>query len=57
VAPSVVQVAPDAPVHLDRDDALPAGPADPERLGELQETWGLGGPVDRLIAALEAARN
>jgi len=57
VAPSVVQVAPDAPVHLDRDDALPAGPADPERLAELQETWGLSGPVGRLVAALEAARN
>ncbi|MDQ3886070.1 MAG: flap endonuclease, partial [Actinomycetota bacterium] len=56
VAPSVIQVVPDAPVHIDRDEVLPAGPADPKRLAELQETWGLGGPVDRLVAALEAAR-
>ena len=52
-APPVVRVVRDAPVTVDRaDDALPHGPADPDRVTELQQHWGLGGPVDRLIAAL-----
>ncbi len=56
VAPTVVRVATDAPVAQDRDDALPAAPADPTRLSALQRTWGLGTPVDRLVAALGAHR-
>ncbi|MFR9728811.1 5'-3' exonuclease [Saccharopolyspora sp. MS10] len=52
-APSVVLVARDAPVVVDReDDAVPAAPADPDRLAELGARWGLGGPLDRLIAAV-----
>ncbi|GAA2677243.1 5'-3' exonuclease H3TH domain-containing protein [Actinosynnema pretiosum subsp. pretiosum] len=53
VAPTVVDVAVDAPVVLDRDDALPAAPADPDRLAELTRRWGLGSSVPRLVTALE----
>lgn len=56
VAPSVVRVATGAPVTCDRSDALPASPADPTALRELQRTWGLGASVDRLVAALAAQR-
>lgn len=52
VAAPVVRVATGAPVRLDRDDTLPAGPADPDALAESQRRWGLGGSVDRLLAAL-----
>lgn len=52
VAPRVVQVVTDADVRMDRADTVPSGPADPERLAELQTRWNLGGAVDRLIAAL-----
>jgi 5'-3' exonuclease len=52
VAPAVVRVATDAPVNMDRDDALPLAPADPAALAAMQEQWGLGASVDRLIAAL-----
>ena len=45
----------DAPVQVDRADRLPARPVDPERLDALAERWGLGGSVDRLVAALAAA--
>jgi 5'-3' exonuclease len=55
VAPSVVRVAVDAPVRVDRQDTVPHSPADPEALAELQRRWGLSGPVDRLIAALPMA--
>ncbi|MCP2167508.1 5'-3' exonuclease [Goodfellowiella coeruleoviolacea] len=55
VAPTVVRVATDAPVHLDRPDEVPAQPADPRRLAELGRRWGLGRTVDRLVAALEQA--
>ncbi|MGH3980206.1 MAG: 5'-3' exonuclease [Pseudonocardiaceae bacterium] len=55
VAPSVVRVALDAPVRVDRNDVLPAAPADPDALGTLQRRWGLGGAVDRLVVALAAA--
>ncbi|MCX2732762.1 5'-3' exonuclease [Saccharopolyspora sp. NFXS83] len=51
-APAVVQVVRDAPVVVDRPDTTPAKPADPERLAELGAQWGLGGPLDRLIASL-----
>ncbi|MHA6794663.1 5'-3' exonuclease [Pseudonocardia bannensis] len=52
VVEPVVRVAQDAPVRLDRPDALPAEPADPERLASLAERWGLGTSVGRLTAAL-----
>lgn len=55
VVEPVVRVAVDADVHLDRDDALPAAPADPERLAELAERWGLGSSVERLHTALARA--
>jgi 5'-3' exonuclease len=54
VVEPVVRVATDAPVRVDRDDAVPAAPVDGERLDELSERWGLGGAVDRLVAALRA---
>jgi 5'-3' exonuclease len=53
-APAVVRVAVDAPVSRDRDDPLPATPADPAALIALQRRWGLGSSVDRLVAALRA---
>jgi 5'-3' exonuclease len=53
LAPSVVRVATDAPVHQDRDDTLPAEPADPAALAALQHRWGLGAAVDRLVTALQ----
>ncbi|WP_433299327.1 5'-3' exonuclease [Pseudonocardia sp. CA-142604] len=52
VVEPVVRVAQDAPVRHDRPDALPGSPADPGRLAALTERWGLGGSVDRLLAAL-----
>lgn len=55
VAPSVVRVVTDAPVHVDRDDTLPVAPADPVALAALQRRWGLGASVDRLLAALASA--
>jgi 5'-3' exonuclease len=55
-APTVVRVATDAPVRLDRDDTLPSTPADPDALTALQRRWGLGTAVDRLVAALAAQR-
>lgn len=56
LAPTVVRVATDAPVQLDREDALPAAPADPAALAALQRTWGLGAAVNRLVSALAAQR-
>ncbi|WP_411970361.1 5'-3' exonuclease H3TH domain-containing protein [Saccharothrix longispora] len=53
VAPTVVNVATDAPVVVDRDDAVPAAPADPDRVAELTKRWGLGSSVPRLVNALE----
>lgn len=55
VAAPVVRVATDAPVRLDRDDVLPTAAADPDVLAELQQVWGLGASVDRLLAALPVA--
>jgi 5'-3' exonuclease len=52
VVEPVVRVAVDADVQLDRPDTLPAEPADPERLAELAERWGIGGSVGRLRAAM-----
>jgi 5'-3' exonuclease len=51
-APTVVRVVTDAPVKLSGPDEIPAAPADPEGLGELQQRWGLGGSIDRLVTAL-----
>jgi len=54
----VVRVAPDAPVHLDRDDALPAAPVDQDALDALSQRWGLSSSNGRLVAALaEVARS
>lgn len=55
VVEPVVRVAVDAPVRLDRPDALPSTPADPDRLAALSERWGLSGSVDRLVKALESS--
>ena len=52
VVEPVVRVALDAPVQFDRADRLPAEPADPQRLAELSERWGLSGSVERLVIAL-----
>ncbi|MEU3270378.1 5'-3' exonuclease [Saccharomonospora sp. NPDC006951] len=52
VAPTVVRVAPDAPVELSGDDRLSSSPADPDRLTELAQRWNLGGSVPRLLTAL-----
>ena len=51
VAPAVVNVALDCPLP-DLDDRLPSTPADPARLAELTERWGLTTSVRRLEAAL-----
>lgn len=53
-APAVVRVALDAPLPA-YDDALPATPAQPERLVELADRYNLDGPCNRLLAALRAA--
>ncbi|MCR3750940.1 5'-3' exonuclease [Lentzea californiensis] len=53
VAPVVVRTALDAPVVLDRADDVPRVPADPERLRELTQRWGLGSSVPRLVNAME----
>ncbi|KAA2260459.1 5'-3' exonuclease [Solihabitans fulvus] len=53
VAPTVVRVAVDAPVTVDRSDVVPSRPADPDRLTELGRRWGLGSSVGRLVSALE----
>ncbi len=55
VVEPVVRVALDADVRLDRDDVLPGAPADPDRLAELAERWGLGSSVERLLGALARA--
>jgi 5'-3' exonuclease len=52
-APTVVRVAVDAPVVLDRPDVVPAGAADVDRLMALKKRWNLGTSIDRLIAALK----
>ena len=53
VAPTVVQVAHDAPVG-EVDDALPRAPKDPGALDALAERWGIRSSVDRVLAALAA---
>src|SRR5690606_37050037 len=54
VAPKVVRVVTDAPVP-ELDATLPSAPADPEKLVELGERWGLDGPFNRLLTALGAS--
>jgi 5'-3' exonuclease len=53
VVEPVVRVVQDAPVELSRSDVLPDSPADAGALAALAERWGLGGSVDRLVAALK----
>lgn len=53
-APEVVRVVRDAPVVLDRDDALPRS-VDTDRVAALRKRWGLGTTVDRLLSALSVA--
>jgi 5'-3' exonuclease len=50
----VVAVAADAPVP-EPGGTLPSRPADPRRLAALDERWGLGTSLGRLLAALAAA--
>nr|WP_218566749.1 5'-3' exonuclease H3TH domain-containing protein [Vallicoccus soli] len=54
VAPTVVRVATAlaVPAH---DARLPREPADPERLVELVDRWGVGSSVERVLAALQRA--
>ncbi|MGA3152891.1 MAG: 5'-3' exonuclease [Streptosporangiaceae bacterium] len=52
-APAVVQVAADAPVPP-VDGRLPVRTADPVRLAALDERWGLGSSLGRLLSALAA---
>jgi 5'-3' exonuclease len=54
VAPLVVRVAQDAAIG-DVDDRLPQVVADPERLVELAERWGLSSSVKRVVDALANA--
>jgi 5'-3' exonuclease len=51
VAPTVVRVARDVPLPK-LDTALPAAPADPDRLLELAEQWNLAGSCRRLVDAM-----
>jgi 5'-3' exonuclease len=51
----VVRVARDAPVYLSGDgDLLPLHPADPRRVAELADRYGISSPVSRLQKALDA---
>nr|WP_223208082.1 5'-3' exonuclease [Actinopolyspora erythraea] len=52
-APTVVNTVTDSPVtHSLPTDAKPVTALDTGRVRELQREWGLGSPVDRLLAAL-----
>jgi 5'-3' exonuclease len=51
IALSVVKVVDDAPVP-EVDGTLPAVPADPDRLKELGERWGLGSSLGRFASAV-----
>jgi 5'-3' exonuclease len=56
VAPDAVRGRTDVPVEV-VDDALPAEPADPERLVELSDELGIDSSVNRLLVAIAAARS
>ena len=51
IALSVVKVVDDAPLP-EVDGALPAVPADPDRLAELGQRWGLGSSLGRFASAV-----
>lgn len=51
VAPRVVRVASDVPLS-DFDPTLPRSPRDAEELAALEERWGLGGSLRRLLSVL-----
>lgn len=53
-AQSVVRVAVGAPVRLSGDDRLPLAAADPMRVAELAERYGISSPVARLQNALDS---
>ena len=55
-APTVVAVAVDAPVVLDRDDRVPTEPADLDRFLAIKKQWGLGASADRLLEAITTGR-
>ena len=54
VAPAVSRVVRDLPI-AELDDALPRAPRHPETLVTLSDRWGLDGPLDRFLGALETA--
>ena len=54
-APGVVAVRTDVPLPA-YDDTLPTAPADPERLVELADRWGLDSSVNRVLNALSRER-
>jgi 5'-3' exonuclease len=56
VAPAVTRVVRDLPIG-ELADELPRTPADPERLLELSDRWGLESPLERFLQALEAAHS
>jgi 5'-3' exonuclease len=53
-AQQVVRVACDAPVRLSGEDRLPLHAADPKRVAELADGYGISSPVARLQKALDA---
>jgi len=57
-AKPVVRVARDAPVHLfTGDDRLPTHAAEPERVAELAQRYGVSSSIARLQKALDAVPN
>jgi 5'-3' exonuclease len=56
-APGVVRVATDAPIVFSGPDTVPDRPADPDRLDELAERWGIGSSVRRLTEALAGSHS
>jgi 5'-3' exonuclease len=56
-APGVVRVATDAPIVFSGPDPVPDSPADPDRLNELAERWGITTSVRRLTDAMAAKQN
>ena len=55
VAPTVTQVRRDADVPTDLRCAIPIEPADPERLVELSDRWGLDSSIGRVLQAARTA--